>query len=54
MSSVGIGTDNHFQALLEGKNGIETLPDWAEEYPCKVGAPYPVSFVFDFNILALG
>lgn len=36
LSSVGIGADNHYQALLEGKNGIETLPEWAEEYPCKV------------------
>lgn len=37
LSSVGIGTDSHYQALLEGKNGIETLPEWAEEYPCKIG-----------------
>lgn len=36
LSSVGIGTDSHYQALLDGKNGIETLPEWAEEYPCKV------------------
>lgn len=36
LSSVGIGTDSHYQALLEGKSGIETLPEWAEEYPCKV------------------
>lgn len=36
VSSVGIGTDSHYQALLEGKSGIETLPEWAEEYPCKV------------------
>ncbi|CAN0577337.1 unnamed protein product, partial [Ectocarpus sp. 12 AP-2014] len=37
LSSVGIGTDSHYQALLDGKNGIETLPEWAEEYPCKIG-----------------
>ncbi|CAM9549654.1 unnamed protein product [Ectocarpus sp. 8 AP-2014] len=37
LSSVGIGADSHYQALLDGKNGIETLPEWAEEYPCKIG-----------------
>lgn len=37
LSSVGIGSDDHYRALLEGTNGIETLPEWAEEYPCKVG-----------------
>ncbi|CAN0533487.1 unnamed protein product, partial [Laminaria digitata] len=36
LSSVGIGSDSHYQALLDGTNGIETLPEWAEEYPCKV------------------
>lgn len=36
LSSVGIGADSHYRSLLEGKSGIETLPEWAEEYPCKV------------------
>eukprot|EP00752_Nemacystus_decipiens_P003058 g2835.t1 len=37
LSSVGIGADSHYRSLLEGKSGIETLPEWAEEYPCKIG-----------------
>lgn len=47
LSSVGIGSDSHYQALLAGTNGIETLPEWAEEYPCKVRKPTvkPVTIV---------
>ena len=44
LSSVGFGSDSHYQALLEGTNGIETLPEWAEEYPCKVGTTEPVAY----------
>ena len=46
LSSVGIGSDSHYRALLDGTNGIETLPEWAEEYPCKVTSSFdrPVSF----------
>ena len=39
LSSVGIGSDTHYKALLDGTNGIETLPEWADEYPCTVSAP---------------
>lgn len=36
ISSVGTGSDSHYKALLDGTSGIDTLPEWADEYPCKV------------------
>eukprot|EP00286_Rhodomonas_abbreviata_P027740 CAMPEP_0181298374 /NCGR_PEP_ID=MMETSP1101-20121128/5746_1 /TAXON_ID=46948 /ORGANISM="Rhodomonas abbreviata, Strain Caron Lab Isolate" /LENGTH=483 /DNA_ID=CAMNT_0023403387 /DNA_START=39 /DNA_END=1490 /DNA_ORIENTATION=+ len=38
VSSVGVGADNFFQALVDGKSGIATMPSWADQYPCKVGS----------------
>ncbi|CAM9601521.1 unnamed protein product [Chrysoparadoxa australica] len=37
LSSVGKGSDEHFQNLLDGVSGLETMPEWADEYPCRVG-----------------
>lgn len=50
LSSVGIGADSHYRSLLEGKSGIETLPEWAEEYPCKVCMSEFFFFKFYINL----
>ncbi|CAM9577573.1 unnamed protein product, partial [Phaeothamnion confervicola] len=44
VTSVGVGAQDHFEALLAGKSGIAKLPSWADEYPCQVG-----SLVKDFD-----
>jgi len=38
VSSVGIGAQSFFQALVDGKSGIIKMPSWADEYPCRVGS----------------
>jgi 3-oxoacyl-[acyl-carrier-protein] synthase II len=38
VSSVGVGADNFFQALVDGKSGIAKMPSWSDEYPAQVGS----------------
>lgn len=36
VSPVGIGAQNAYQALCDGKSGIRRLPSWADEFPAQV------------------
>lgn len=36
VTPVGIGAENAFQAMCQGKSGIRKLPSWADEYPAQV------------------
>ena len=36
VSPVGIGGEEAYQALCQGKNGIKRLPSWADEFPAQV------------------
>lgn len=48
VTPVGIGAHVAFKALCEGKNGIQRLPAWADEYPAKLAG------VVDFDAKANG
>lgn len=39
VTSIGMGADEFFANLLDGKHGLGPLPEWADEFPCKTGAP---------------
>ena len=38
VSSAGVGVDNYFSNLLEGKSALQRLPSWADEFPAQVGS----------------
>lgn len=48
VTPVGIGGDETYKALCEGKSGIRRLPSWADEYPAQLAG------VVDFDPKANG
>ena len=36
VTPVGIGGQEAYQAMCEGKSGIRKLPSWADEYPAQL------------------
>jgi len=48
VTPVGIGADEAYKALCEGKSGLRRLPAWADEYPAQLAG------VVDFDAKANG
>jgi 3-oxoacyl-[acyl-carrier-protein] synthase II len=44
VSQLGLGAEEFFSNLCDGVSGIQRLPKWADEFPCKVGVPLTREF----------
>ncbi|CAM9792932.1 unnamed protein product [Heterosigma akashiwo] len=44
VSEVGIGADEFYKNLCDGFTGVQRLPSWADEFPCRVGVPLTRDF----------
>lgn len=41
---LGLGADEFYDNLCAGATGLQRLPKWADEFPCKVGVPLTREF----------
>jgi 3-oxoacyl-[acyl-carrier-protein] synthase II len=44
VTPIGTGADDFFTNLFKGESGLQPLPEWATDFPCKTGAQ-----IKDFN-----
>jgi len=44
VSEVGLGADEFYKNLCDGVGGVQRLPKWADDFPCKVGVPLTREF----------